>query len=205
MAVRQLLPAGDLRPAVNDGASLRGGARKAACIVQGMDAEAGVGLQAAEELRSPDAALLQVLDRQEFGVLAEGRLEEGLVFPQLRYTAGQMGERHLTVTSGPGIDAVADGQVAHEVHGFRHRAVVGARGVEPIGLDHLAIGELVRTDAGEPAVAARCAPAHMARFQHANVQALAGQFKGGGEPREARADDGDVTGLVTNERRRFKT
>ena len=154
------------------------------------------------EARSAQSLRLEIAGGQELGVLAEGVLEKILLGAQLFDTAGQVGEGDFAGGGGPGIDAMMIEIVSDEIHGLPHVAIESPCCLQAKGGDHRRVGELVRADAGESAVAAGGAPADVTGLEQADLDALLRQFKSGGEAGEATADDGDLAGLVAGEGRR---
>src|SRR5690348_4923587 len=125
------------------------GVRQAACVVQGMDAEADIAPDATMELGRPQAALLQLIDGQKLKLLAEDASHEIAFLLKLAPAARQMGERNLAAVVDPGIDAMCGAEFAHQSDRVLHRLVELARILEAVGLDEGSVAALVAADAGK--------------------------------------------------------
>jgi hypothetical protein len=117
--------------------------------------------------------------------------------------AGRVGQVDLAVAlhgvGQPGRDA----ECADPVVALDGGADVAGELRLAIAPDHRVVGELVRADADDAAVAPRRPPADLARLQHRAADAQFGQPDGAGEARIAAADDGDLGGDIRGERGRF--
>ena len=147
-------------------------------------------------------ALVDLVARQQFGIDAEDFGQCLVLGFEAGKCAPRMRDLNLSGTECVDVDVLVTCQAAHQLDSLDLRPVPVPCRVEAKIPDHPAWMPAGTADATKTTIAARCAPADVAGFQHAHVDAVVFcQVVRGRQPRIPAADDRDVAGLVSIQRR----
>ena len=205
MAVGFAAPAGDGTPRRDRHAARGGGAGEPGHVFERIEAEADRIGDTAVEMRTGEAARLQLIAVEHALPRAEGIHHELRIGGEITHHRRAVCERDIALAGAVGVDAFLLQQIADQGDGVVLRLVEGARVFQSVGGDDLLPAELRAAHAAETAVAPGSAPAGIAALQHHRLDAVfLGEVIGGGKPGIAAADDRDIRLDVTLQRRVFR-